>query len=353
MTDFPLLEKLTIVIFSYNRHKYLIRTIKYWSRYNVKLLVLDGSSTKLNDICLQKKNIKYVYNTSGLYKRLLSSINYIDTEFTILSCDDEFYLPSALSSCIEFLYKEIEFSNCGGRAIGFRTDKKDIFGMKAYPKLNDFSLSHNNAIDRATKHFSNYVPAHFYSVMRTRKWKIICRHVFEKQYNLDAAFELQVEFLCVIAGKSKIIPELMWLRNKEVVPINFDLKKLDKQKWWFDKKYKNEKLDFLKRMKKACDELLKHQKIKINEDTISKIFQLYINSLLDKETFISKIKKLMPYRLKRIIRPILSVKNKFVMSKHKSLNYEITLLEAQNVSINHKCLNQVISKIQHSNNGNL
>lgn len=345
MTDFPLLEKLTIVIFSYNRHKYLIRTINYWSRYNVKLLVLDGSRTKLNDLCLQKKNIKYVYNTSGLYKRLLSSINYIDTEFTILSCDDEFYLPSALSSCMEFLSKEIEFSNCGGRAIGFTTDKKDIFGIKAYPKLNDFSLNHNNAIDRATKHFSNYVPAHLYSVMRTRKWKIICRYVFEKQYNLDSACELQIEFLCVIAGKSKIIPELMWMRNKEVLPINLDLPRLEKQKWWFDKKYKNEKLDFLKRMKKACDELLKHQKIKIKEDTINKIFQLYFNSLPNKETFISKIKKLMPYRIKRIKRSILSVKNKLVISKHISLREEITQLEEQNVSVNHKDLNKIISII--------
>ena len=353
MTDFSLLGKLTIVIFSYNRHKYLVRTINYWSNYNVKLLVLDGSSTKLNDLCLQKKNIKYVYNTSGLYRRFLSSVNYIDTEFTILSSDDEFYLPSALSSCIEFLSKEIEFSNCGGRAIGFRTDKKNIFGMKAYPRLNDFCLGHNNAIDRVTKHFSNYVPAHFYSVMRTRKWKIICKFVFEKQYNLDAAFELQVEFLCVVAGKSKIIPELMWMRNKEVLPINFDLTKLKKKKWWLDKKYQNEKLDFLKRMKKACDELLKHQETKINEDTISKVFQIYINSLSDKKTFIGKIKKLMPYRIKRIIRSILSVKNRFIISKNISLRDEITLLEEQNVSVNHKCLNQVISILQHSNNENL
>lgn len=353
MTDFSLLEKLTIVIFSYNRHRYLIRTINYWSKYNVKLLVLDGSSSKLNDLCLQKKNIKYVYNTSGLYGRLLSSVNFIDTEFTILSSDDEFYLPSALISCIKFLSKEIEFSNCGGRAIGFRTDKKNIFGMKAYPRLNDLCLDHNNAIDRATKHFSNYVPAHFYSVMRTRKWKIICRHVFEKQYNLDAAFELQVEFLSVIAGKSKIIPELMWLRNKEVVPINFDLKKLDKQKWWFNKKYKNERLDFLKRMKKACDELLSHHQVELNEDIISKIFQIYIKSLLQKERPINKIKKLIPYKMKKIIRTILSVKDRFIISKHISLKDEVNLLEEQNVLVNHECLNQVISTLNYTNNETL
>ena len=44
MSDY-LLQKLTIVIFSYNRHKYLKRTIKYWSKYQAKILVLDGSDT--------------------------------------------------------------------------------------------------------------------------------------------------------------------------------------------------------------------------------------------------------------------------------------------------------------------
>jgi len=37
------LEKLTILIFSYNRHKYLKRTIKYWSNYNIKLLVIENN----------------------------------------------------------------------------------------------------------------------------------------------------------------------------------------------------------------------------------------------------------------------------------------------------------------------
>ena len=65
--NYLFLNKLTIVILTYNRHKYLIRSINYWSNYNIKLLILDGSSVELNDSCLQSKNIKYVHNTKGLY----------------------------------------------------------------------------------------------------------------------------------------------------------------------------------------------------------------------------------------------------------------------------------------------
>ena len=71
-----------------------------------------------------------------------------------MSSDDEFYLPSALSSCIEFLSKHSEFSNCGGRAIGFKSDKNNIYGIKTYLRLNNFCLDHNNAIYGAKKHFS-------------------------------------------------------------------------------------------------------------------------------------------------------------------------------------------------------
>ena len=59
MNEF-LLKKLTIVIFTYNRHKYLKTIIKYWSSYDVKLLILDGSDVKFEDLCLNTKNIKYI-----------------------------------------------------------------------------------------------------------------------------------------------------------------------------------------------------------------------------------------------------------------------------------------------------
>ena len=34
--------------------------------------------------------------------------------------------------------------------------------------------------------------------------------------------ELQLEFLVILSGKSKIIPQLMWMRNKEVPQITTD-----------------------------------------------------------------------------------------------------------------------------------
>ena len=54
--QYNLLKKLTLVIFTYNRHKSLKRTIKYWANYGLKLVILDGSEVRLKDPCLKSKN---------------------------------------------------------------------------------------------------------------------------------------------------------------------------------------------------------------------------------------------------------------------------------------------------------
>lgn len=345
-----LLSKLTIIIFSYNRHECLKRTIKYWLSYNVKLVVLDGSDVKLQDPCLHENNIKYVHDPRGLYERLLSSIDYIETEFMMLGCDDEFYLTSALSSCIEFLLKEPTYSSCGGRAVGFHTMGKKIFGSEMYPTLKDLSLDQDTPFERTKKHFCNYEVAHLYSVNRSSNWKIICKYVFEKEYNFFAALELQIEFLVLVAGKSKIIPKVMWLRNQEEPPIRGTSPSVSyaarMPKWWHHKTYKEEKKDFLNRMQTACDDLLKDNASKINQDEISNVYELFVNKSLEnnlfQKFFFRKLIDLTPHIIREIIKTFL-IWYKFRTRNYKSLIDEVGLLESQGVSVNYNELNKIIS----------
>lgn len=337
-----LLKNLTLVIFTYNRPEFLKRTIKYWSNYNLKLLILDGSDIKLKDPCLKNKNVKYIFGPKDLYTRLLNSINNIDTEFVILGSDDEFYFPSALTSCITFLINNSNFSCCGGIALGFgRTKKRRLYGQVRYPELHNLILNDNFAIERIEKHFSNYVPAHFYSVMRTNVWQKICRHVFIKEFSFDAALELQIEFLLLVNGKTKIISELMWMRNlnenlshrgtSPALTESFDI-----NDWWDDKIYKNEKKDFFYRMQNACDDLSRIQKDKLNQDHISKLFKIYIsNSLNIKKTLFRKILDFIPFKIKNLIN--------FFLGRHKrDLIIEVKKLEVKDILVNHKELDLIL-----------
>ena len=353
-----LLEKITIVIFTYNRHELLKQTVKYWLNYNVKLLILDGSESEFIDTCLNSKNIKYINNQKGFYNRLLSSADYIDTEFMILSSDDEFYLPSALISCIEFLSKDLSFSSCGGRTAGFYSDNDKIFGVEEYTNLRNFCLNHENPKERIEYHFKNYTPAHIYSVLRSNKWNKICKYVFEKEFSFYASFELQIEFLVMVSGKSKIIPNLMWMRKVELSPNRntrpSDSWSLPISKWWYDKEFKKEKELFFHTMRKACEEVTSDQNLKLNEDTIHKLFETYVNKFPKlgkiKKTF-KKIIDLIPLKMKKCLKIILFFKSNETI-QYKNLLDITSKLELEGVSINHLEFNKVISILQNLNKEN-
>ncbi len=345
------LEKITIIIFSYNRQKYLRRAIKYWSNYNVKLVILDGSNSKLDDKYIDSKNLKYVHDPRSLYDRLLVSINYIETEFMILGCDDEFYLPSALSSCIGFLIKDSNYSSCGGRALAFsQTDNNFFLGKQCYPKLKDLKVDCDNSIERIKKHFSNYVPSHLYSVNRSSNWKIICKYVFVKEYNFFAAWELQIEFLVLAAGKSKIIPELLWMRNRGEPSIRTKNNQKVKNyihNWWYDNNKNNEKLDFLNCMRDACKELSTEANI-FNQNIISNLFETYINN----RSFIKR--SLLKYNVLGLLEmKFFSLKEKLnknlLLKKNKNdkdFFEEAKKLESESVLVNYEDINYMFSIIQ-------
>ncbi len=344
------LNDLTIIIFSYNRHEWLKRIISYWSNYDVKLLVLDGSEKKLEKQHVNSKNTRYIHDQRGLYERLLSSSDYIDTKFVILSSDDEFYLPSALLSCVKFLSKNKTYSSCQGLAIGFgrRKSNKEVYGFQQYIEFRDlcFNLDQGDVLNRLRRHFTNYTMAHTWSVIRYEKWKIISKCIFNKEYNFCGVWEMQLEFLVMVSGKTKIIPELMWLRNNEVPGVrgtspsmSYDISLKD---WWRGKHYKKEKKDFLFRMKKACDELLIYDNFKFSEKTVKDIFECYLYKKRPQKKFFRfynfitlKIKKLIIFFIPRFNWHEIRTK------KYKSLKKEANELSLLGYKVNKTELSQI------------
>lgn len=353
MSHQHLLNKLTIVVFSYNRHKILKRTIKYWSNYETKLVILDGSQLRLEFSDYNTKNIKYIHDPRGLYERLLSSVNFIDTEYMILACDDEFYLPSALSSCIQFLNQDSSFSCCGGRAMGFGTyaSSKKVFGVNIYPKLKNRFLDDCNPKKRISKHFNNYTQAHLYSVIRTAKWKIICKSVFQKEFNFYAAWELQIEFLVASSGKSMILQELLWMRNLETQPIRGTSPSMSQQvrisDWWVSKNFQQEKKDFFSIMKRACDELSIETNSQLMKDDIGKLFEYYIYNKFSSNNFHRNKVKSVVIKAKNFFKRYIKwdIIKFYVPSKYKPLFKNAKLFETNGVKVNFDDLSRISSSL--------
>ena len=255
------LEKLTIVLPSFERQDFLIRFINYWSNKLVKVIIMDGSKKSLDQKIIEnlEKNIKYYHLPKSFYERMYKATVLVNTEFVIQACDDEFYIPSALNSSIIKLIDNPDLVTCGGYCMGFGYENRSVIGFKRYEMLENLKLLNSNPSERINKHFSNYVPAHLYSVSRTKIWRIASKTVYSKEYSFFGALELQLEFLLLFAGKTIILPELMWLRSNENEPIHdgtpsFAPKNTFKD-WWVNKRFSSEKRDFILRMELACKEI--------------------------------------------------------------------------------------------------
>jgi glycosyltransferase domain-containing protein len=112
------LDKLTICIFTYNRPKELIRAINYWSDYKVKILVMDASPQDLEINKTQYLNYFHEPQLS-LQQRLIKFSENIETEYMLLSPDDDFFFPKGLDETLMFLENNKDFSSAQGLRIRF------------------------------------------------------------------------------------------------------------------------------------------------------------------------------------------------------------------------------------------
>jgi glycosyltransferase domain-containing protein len=306
-SNLDLLKKLTIIIPTYQRKNFVLRSMEYWSGKDVIVIVIDGSKKSLDadDLSQLNRNIKYIHAPISFFERIFSVINLINTEYVMLGCDDEFYIPSTLRSCLIKLSSDSKLVTCTGHAIGFKWSGTSVVGYDVYSKFKNINLSDPNPAIRLIKHFSNYTPAHTYAVCRASYWKIAAQSIFSKEFNAYAIFELQLEFLLVYAGKSLVIPELMWLRSDENEPIRGTSPSMIPSatfaEWWCNKKNKEE---FIARMESACCEINKLTGKNHNSNITS---TLDIFCKFNKKFFLLEFYKYLPSFIRNMIKSIFKI----------------------------------------------
>src|SRR5574337_94950 len=96
-----LLSKLTLVIPTYNRQRYVLRNMRYWSGSTVTVHVLDGSERPIpaEEMVGLAATINYHHLPISWLNRLGKVANLVQTEYAALLGDDEFFLPNALQAC--------------------------------------------------------------------------------------------------------------------------------------------------------------------------------------------------------------------------------------------------------------
>jgi glycosyltransferase domain-containing protein len=247
------LSNLTIVIFTYNRHRYVLRNLALWSGDEATVHVLDGSNESIGAGSLSNlnPNIKYHHLPVSIWERLEKGVALVDTKYVAFLADDEFFIPSALGASIIELEADRELVACCGRGID-KILAADLVvsaaaienNVKVYKRQSSGEVGLDDPLERMIWHMNPYVPSSIYAVCRSDEWKKAVLSSVMRQYSSGGPlFEIQFELSMSFLGKVKVINELMWLRTAEN-PSHSGFG-LEFHSWFVDPLYAQEVDDFL------------------------------------------------------------------------------------------------------------
>ena len=104
-------DKITILIFTYNRYPYLNRLLEYFDSYKPlpQIIILDSSTDEMKDEVLEKFQSsdriiwkKYPSKTFVVQK-IFDGLKEVKTEYSVLCADDDFIAINGLMSGLKFL----------------------------------------------------------------------------------------------------------------------------------------------------------------------------------------------------------------------------------------------------------
>ena len=348
----------TLIIPSYERPEYIKRLTKYWSEFNINVHILDGSKDSISkSLNLPKsKLIKYHHLPTSIEKRLLFAEQLITTPYSALLSDDEFFLPSAIESCINFLEKNPKYSTCTGRSISFNWKNNKVVAGISYPGHKGIDapdegmdISDNGSFIRMKKLMSNYQLICLWAISRSNVLKASLRAMGSINASCAGVAEIQNALISTSYGGCKVLDEVVWLRSYE-----------NENQWWsfgrqtFPNWYKDPKKLFEReRFFNVTIENLPPSSYKNEEkkELLEKLIQSYLDSseLSKKDNKSSILKNLIN---ENFLKVPASIYRRF-FKKYDSLIDIANQLRSKNIKINDNDLLEIEKLVTKFHNQNI
>ena len=344
------LKDLTIIIPTYRRAEYIKRSIDFWNGKEVNVLIVDGSEQSIlssYDFNMSS-NITYIHSHTTLANRLSIAREIVGTKYSVLLGDDEFFIPTAMESAVQFLDSHPDYIACGGQCIGFSKLTTGEIGYRLrYPEFKNFDLNIHNTTQRVITHFANYSPAHIYAIMRTTVWKRAIWPATQADFAFYGSAELAFEFIASCMGKCKMITILYWFRSRENGP-NLSSEKSTNPSyqfdiWWKAKKYQAEKERFRSLVIEALNPAGEKNNVK---ETFNLAFSgYYLNTAQPRASY--RVRRfLSKFRLLRLFKTVAFHKKEnstHDSSIKKTYNHSeiLELLNSNDIYVDNTCFNEI------------
>ena len=226
---------LTLVIITKNRNQWIERIASYYSniRFSHKIFIVDSSDenkykTNKQIVSNHSKELDlthyYLPNTSsGLATAKI--IDQIETEYTIVTGDDDYLVPRTLTHCIEFLEQNNDYTAVAGKVFSpyvYSTSNSTLGVKFIIDSTNDVvrTIDDDSAIQRLINGFSPWDTSAF-SIQRSSMIKTVYQNL--KKLDLEShpdTFDLAewaINGMSKILGKQKRLDDLLLVMTRHAL----------------------------------------------------------------------------------------------------------------------------------------
>ena len=302
--------RLSLIITSFNRPKFLLRTIKFLVSYKlpIQLIILDSSKKKFENIefsnLVDKFNIIVKKFSTDIFitKKIAKGCQFINTDYSVLCADDDFFFPASLLKCVDFLDANPDYSSAQGLFFNHTNYEETIkYGLNLYQLYRKAkSVIEEKSLDRIKKYLNGNQYAKIYAVQKTKDFKLIWENtdLYVDDWGLS---ELFPSCLSLILGKMKILPILYSSRepNTPHLPI------YDRTKSHYERVERVKRAMSNEKISKALGGLVSFLN-QYEGTSLSNTEKLFFNDLLLKIRNKSKKRTKYRYRVKVLIAILLS-----------------------------------------------
>jgi len=200
-----MLDKLTVVITTHNRHHLLEnRVLPHFLEFGIHLVVVD-SSAEPHRWSMDNPGVDYVHcpNEPLPHKLVKPVLERVTTPYMLLHPDDTLTSKRAAIKCLEFLEANPDFSAADGLVLQCHHDDKQRISTRNLQR-SLLQADSDRPGERIFQHFMLFEPT-YYSVQRTACWHNIMRRMPKEivNYYLTDTF---VAMMTVIHGKRATLP---------------------------------------------------------------------------------------------------------------------------------------------------
>ena len=196
--------------------------LDYWGSTNFNLIALHETNDPLS---FKEKNhkLKYLPSQDNFFERLIKLSQLINSEYVLLSPDDEIFSISSIYECLEFLDNNREFSAAAGQCVAtWRYGNHECYNF-AYSENIRYKTTKDSALDRVHESIDSNL-----GVIRIgAPYRIMRRQVFTnflaalsrlQPVSCSYLYEVLAEIYQNIHGKVSILDNIFWYRNWITLP---------------------------------------------------------------------------------------------------------------------------------------